>query len=110
MDWIIGISSLIAMIIAISALSRISRMQSQISRKMEGTLRAALGTLKADANENAKLLKKMSDRILEIEGKFNRNRHVEANKTAEIIKLRKENQKLRERKESQGFPARRVAN
>jgi len=98
------------MIIASSALMRISKMQAQISRKMEGTLRAALGNLKADADENARILKKMSDRILKMEGRFNQNRHIEANKTAEIIKLRKENQKLREKKEGRGFPARSVAN
>ena len=70
-------------------------MQEQITRKFEMTLRSALGALKNDADENAELLKKMSDRILGLERKVNFNQRSEANKKAEISKLRKENQQLR---------------
>lgn len=95
MDWIIGVFTFVAIVISVSALRRISNMQVQITRKFEMTLRSALGALKNNADENDKLLKKMSDRILGLERTVNFNQRSEANKNAEISKLLKENQQLR---------------
>ena len=110
MDWIIGGFSFVAVIIAISALRRISGMQAQISRKMEGTLRAALGRLKADAEENAKLLKRMSDRILKIERRVSLSQRADVNARAEMAKLKKEDQKLRSVLPKRPQPQLKVAN
>ncbi|MDA1023611.1 MAG: hypothetical protein O2817_09760 [Proteobacteria bacterium] len=109
MDWIIGGFSFVALVIAINALGRISRMQAQISRKMEGTLRAALGSLKKDADENAKLMKRMSDRILKTERRISLRQGAEVNARAEIAKLKKENQQLRSVQPKQAKPQLKVA-
>lgn len=105
MDWIVGIASLIALVIATAALRRISQMQAEITRKFEMTLRSALGHLKTDAEENAKLIKAMSERILAVEKKVDRSKHAEANKRAEISKLKAENKRLRETSAAGGRPA-----
>ena len=110
MDWILGGFSFVAVVIAISALRRITGMQAQISRKMEGTLRVALGRLKADADENAKLMKRMSDRILKIERRVSLSQRAEVNARAELTKLKKENQKLRAVMPKRPKPQLKVAN
>ncbi len=66
------------------------------------SLRAALGALKVDADENAALLKRMSDRILELERRHERVQHSKANKEAELAKLRAENQRLRSKPRNRG--------
>ncbi|MFQ5763810.1 MAG: hypothetical protein ACE5GT_02685 [Rhodospirillales bacterium] len=105
MDWIVGIASLVAMVIATAALRRISQMQAEISRKFEIALRSALGHLKADAEENAKLIKTMSERILAVEKKVDQSKHAQANKQAEIDKLKAENRRLRQKPAAKGHPA-----
>ncbi len=95
MDWIVGISAFIAVVVSVSALLRIGNMQTQIMKKFDLTLRSALGALKTDSDENAQLLKRISSRILELEKRVSRQQHSEANKKAEISKLRKENQRLK---------------
>ena len=64
MEWVVGTFAIISIVIAVSALRKIGNMQAEISRKLEGNLRQALGALRANADENDKLLKKMSDRLL----------------------------------------------
>ena len=63
-DWVIGAAALIALVIAIGANRRISNMRDEGSRRIEVSLKSAIGILKADADENAQLLKRMSDQIL----------------------------------------------
>ena len=104
MEWVVGTFAIISIVIAVSALMKISNMQAQISRKLEGTFRQALGALRTNADETDKLLKKMSDRILALEDKVNRTQHSKANTKAELSKLRNENVKLREKSVAAGKP------
>lgn len=97
MDWVIGAVALIALTIAIGANRRIRNMRDEVSRRIEVSLKAAIGVLKADADENAQLLKRMSDRILKMEKRLVQFQHSEANKKAELKKLRTENKNLRSR-------------
>ncbi len=93
-DWVIGAAALIALVIAIGANRRISNMRDEVSRRIEISLKSAIGILKADADENAQLLKRMSDRILKMEKRLVQAQHSEANKKAELTKLRTENKNL----------------
>ena len=95
MDWVIGAAALLALAIAIGANRRISNMRDEVSRRIEISLKSAIGILKADADENAQLLKRMSDRILKMEKRLVQAQHSEANKKAELTKLRTENKHLR---------------
>lgn len=95
MDWVIGAAALIALVIAIGANRRINKMRDEVSRRIEVSLKSAIGILKADADENAQLLKRMSDRILKMEKRQVQAQHSEANKKAELTKLRTENKRLR---------------
>ncbi len=95
MDWVIGAAALIALVIAIGANRRINNMRDEVSRRIEVSLKSAIGILKADADENAQLLKRMSDRILKMEKRQVQVQHSEANKKAELTKLRTENKRLR---------------
>ncbi len=95
MDWVIGAAALFALVIAIGANRRISNMRDEVSRRIEASLKSAIGILTADADENAQLLKRMSDRILKMEKRLVQAQHSEANKNAELTKLRTENKRLR---------------
>ncbi len=97
MDWVIGAAALIALVIAIGANRRISNMRNEVSRRIEVSLKSAIGILKADADENAQLLKRMSDRILKMEKRLVQAQHSKANKKAELTKLRTEKKHLRSR-------------
>ena len=101
-DWIIGVIAVIAFVVAASTMWRMGNAQAQLTKKLDVSLRAALGALKADADENAALLKRMSDRILELERRHERAQHSKANKEAELAKLRAENQRLRSKPMNQG--------
>ena len=94
-DWVIGAAALIALVIAIGANRRISNMRDEVSRRIETSLKTAIGVLKADGEENAQLLKRMSDRILKMEKRLVQAQHSDANKKAELRKLRTENKHLR---------------
>jgi len=96
MDWIVGAIASIAFVIATTALYRISNIPAEILRKVETALKAAIGVLKADAEENAKLLKQYSDRILEVERRVETGLSAKANTSAELTKLRADNEKLRD--------------
>lgn len=102
MDWIIGVIAVIALVIATSTMWRMSNAQAQLTKKLDVSLRAALGALKVDADENAALLKRMSDRILDLERRHENAHHSKANKEAELAKLRAENQRLRSKPMNQG--------
>ena len=95
MDWIVGAIASIAFVIGTTALFRLNNIHVEILRKVEITLKTAIGMLKADADENAKLLKQYSDRLLELEKRVEGGLHTDANKSAEINKLKGENDKLR---------------
>ena len=97
MDWVLGSFALIALVIALGALRKISNMQEQIARKVEGTFRQALGALRSNADETDKMLKSMSARILDVEDSVYRSQSAGANAQAELEKLRKENVRLREK-------------
>jgi septal ring factor EnvC (AmiA/AmiB activator) len=97
MDWVLGSFALISVVIALGALRKIATMQEQVARKVEGTFRQTLGALKTNADETDKMLKSMSDRILKIEDKVNRSQSKNVNTNAELMKLRKENARLREK-------------
>jgi len=91
----IGSVAGIAFALAVGALYRTSNMQAEVVRKVDLMVRSALGVLKADSEENAQILKRMSDRILALERKIDQSQHSSANKQAEITKLRAENERLR---------------
>ena len=93
---------MIAFVIATSTMWRMGNAEAQLTKKLEVSVRAALGALKVDADENAALLKRMSDRILELERRHERAQHSKANKDAELAKLRAENQRLRSKPMNQG--------
>ncbi len=95
MDWIVGAIASIAFVIATTALFRTTNIPAEILRKVEQQLKAAIGLLKADAEENAKLLKQYSDRILELERRVESGLTTKANTSAELTKLRADNEKLR---------------
>ncbi len=101
-DWIIGVIAVIALVIATSTMWRMSNAQAQLTKKLDVSLRAALGALKVDADENAALLKRMSDRILDLERRHENAHHSKANKEAELAKLRAENKRLRSKPMNQG--------
>ena len=96
MDWIVGVIATIAFVIATTALFRTNNIPAEVLRKVEIALKAAIGMLKADAEENAKLLKQYSDRILEVERRVESGLSTKANASAELTKLRGENEKLRD--------------
>ena len=96
MDWIVGVIATIAFVIATTALFRIGNIPAEIQRKVEISLKAAIGMLRADAEENAKLLKQYSDRILEVERRVESGLSTKANTSAELTKLRADNEKLRD--------------
>ena len=96
MEWIIGAIASIAFVLATAALIRGNNIPAEILRKVEIQLKAAIGMLKADADENAQLLKQYSDRILEVERRVETGLSAKANQSAELTKLRAENEKLRD--------------
>ena len=101
-DWIIGVIAVIAFVIATSTMWRMGNAEAQLTKKLEVSVRAALGALKVDADENAALLKRMSDRILELERRQESAQHSKANKEAELAKLRAENKQLRSKPMNKG--------
>ncbi|GEM_PF-4773338 len=96
MDWIVGAIASIAFVIATTAMFRVTNIPAEILRKVEAALKAAIAKLTADADENAKLLKQYSDRILEIERRVESGLSTKANTSAELTKLRADNEKLRD--------------
>ena len=95
MDWIVGAIASIAFVIGTTALYRTGNVYEAILEKVGMILKAAIGRLMIDADENAKLLKQYSDRLLELERRIESGLHADANKSAELNKLRTENERLR---------------
>jgi len=96
MEWIIGAIASIAFVIATTALFRTNNIPGEILRKVEAALKAAIARMAADSEENAKLLRQYSDRILEVERRVESGLTSKVNASAEITKLRADNEKLRE--------------
>ena len=57
-DWILGVIAVIAFVIATATMWRMGNAEAQLTKKVDVSLRTALGALKADADENAALFKK----------------------------------------------------